>query len=158
VLRNTLILILLIGGMAAIGLSFLLPVVLTPENTWSTSSAEDLQKTAQRMQKLAVELGGATSAAEKKRITKELEELQAAMDNLQGSLEGTINFPYWMSIVVLVVGIGLVSGGWWTYYFVPMPKEKPKTLAELDPDGTLEGKEVTALDYTKAVRSSRGKH
>lgn len=157
-MRNSTILVLLFGGMAAVALSFLLPSILSAENTWSSSNAEDLQKTSQRIQKLVAELGSATSTAEKNRLTKEITDLQATLDSIQGGLEGAITRPFWLSIVVLAIGIGMTGGGAWTYYFVPVPKEKPKTLAELDPDGTLEGKEVTALDYTKAVRLSRGKH
>jgi hypothetical protein len=157
-MRNSTILALLFGGLAAVGLSFVLPLLLSPENTWSTSRADDYQKTALRIQKLAGELGSATSIQEKNRIKKEIAEQQVTLESLQGGLEGTINRPFWLSIVVLAAGIGMTAGGFSLYYFVPMPKEKPKTLAELDPDGTLEGKEVTALDYTKAVRMSRGKH
>jgi len=152
------ILALLFGGMAAVAISFLLPSVMTPENSWSTSGAEDLQKTSQRIQKLASDLNKASSVDEKKRLNAALAKEQETLAGLQGGLEGTINRPFWLSIVLLVVGIGMIVGGWCTYYFVPMPVEKKKTLAELDPDGTLAEKELTALDYTKAVRQSRGKH
>lgn len=152
------ILVLLFGGIAAVMVSFLLPSVLTPETTWSTGRAEELQKTSQRIQKLASALGKATSGDEKKRITADLAKEQETLADLQGGLEGTVNRPFWLSIMLLVTGIGMVVGGWCTYYFVPMPVEKKKTLAELDPDGTLAEKELTALDYTKAVRQSRGKH
>jgi hypothetical protein len=153
--RNSMILVLLFGGMTAVVLSFVLPALLSPENTWSTSRADDLQKTMLQIQKRATDLGKATSGEEKKKITADLAGLQETLDGLQGGLEGTLNRPFWLSIVVLVLGIGMTAGGWCTYYFVPMPKEKPRTLAELDPDGTLAEKEVTALDYTKAVRQSR---
>ena len=157
--RNSIILALLFGGTAAVLLSFVLPVVLDPENTLSDGRAEDLQKTSIKMQKLAEALGKASSGEEKKRITAELAEAQATRDGLQGGVDGTINAPFWLSIVVLLAGIGMTAGGFCLYYFVPMPVEKKKTLAELDPDGKLaEHGDVTALDYTKAVRQSRGKH
>jgi hypothetical protein len=153
-----LILTLLFGGTAAVLISFALPSLLSPENTWSSSRADELQQTDERIQKLAFDLGKAGSVAEKKRITSELSKEQETRSSLVSSLEGTYSRPFWLSIGLLVVGIGMTVGGWCTYYFVPMPKEKPKTLAELDPDGTLAEKEVTALDYTKAVRQSRGTH
>ena len=152
------ILALLFGGVAAVAISFLLPGLLTPESTWSTGRAEELQKTSQRIQKLAVALGKATSGDEKKRITAELDKEKETLVGQQGSLDGTISRPFWVSMVLLVAGIGMTIGGWCTYYFVPMPVEKRKTLAELDPDGTLAEKELTALDYTTAVRQSRKKH
>lgn len=155
--RNSLILALLFGGTAAVLFSFVLPTALSPENTWSSSRAEELQKTSERIQKLATDLGKAKSVAEKKRITAELNKEDEARNSLQGSLDGTMRLPDWLSIGLLVLGIGMTVGGWCTYYLVPMPKEKPKTLAELDPDGTLAEKEVTALDYTTAVRQSREK-
>jgi hypothetical protein len=158
VARNTMILTLLFSGIAAVLISFLLPSLLTPENTWSTSGADELQKCSQRIQKLASNLSKATSGDEKKRITGELAKEEETRASLLGSLEGSVNRPFWLSIVLLVAGIGMIVGGWCTYYFVPMPVEKKKTLAELDPDGTLAEKELTALDYTKAVRQSRGKH
>ena len=156
--RNTMILALLFGGMAAVAISFLLPSLMTPESTWSTSRADELQKTSQRIQQLASNLNKASSVDEKKRITADLDKEKVILADLQGGLEGTINRPFWLSILLLVAGIGMTVGGWCTYYFVPMPVEKKKTLAELDPDGTLADKELTALDYTKAVRQSRGKH
>jgi len=153
------ILVLLFGGTAAVVLSFVVPAMLSPENTWSTSRAEDFQKTSMKMQKLADALGKSKSGDEKKRIMAEMTELQGTLGELQGGLEGKINTPFWLSIVVLAVGIGMTLGGFGLYYLVPMPVEKPKTLAELDPDGTLaEHGEVTALDYRNAVRQSRGKH
>jgi H+/Cl- antiporter ClcA len=157
-MRNATVLVLLFGGMAAVLLSFLLPALLTPENTWSTSSADELQKAQQRIQSLAEQLGKAQSENAKNAIKKQLAEVQTKVDGLQSGLEGTINRPYWLSIVVLAIGVIMVGAGWGTYYFAPMPKEKKKTLAELDPDGTLAGKEVNALDYTKAIRASRSKH
>lgn len=152
------ILALLIGGLAAVVTSSMLPSLLSPENTWSESRAVDHQKISERIQMLAGSLEKAASAAEKKRITAELDEAQATRNGLQGSLEGSFSRPFWLSIVVLVAGIGLTAGGFCLYYFVPMPVEKKPTLAELDPDGTLAEKELTALDYRNAVRQSRGKH
>lgn len=149
------ILALLIGGVAAVAISFLLPAVLTPEAAWSTSGADELQKTSQRIQKLASALNKATSGDEKKRIMADLDKEKEALASQQGSLDGVISRPFWLSLVLLVAGIGMTIGGWCTYYFVPMPVEKKKSLAELDPDGTLAEKEVTALDYRTAVRQSR---
>jgi hypothetical protein len=159
VARNSMILVLLFGGTAAVLLSFVLPTILSPENTWSASRADDLQKTDMKIQKLADALGKAASGTEKKRINAELTELQATRADLIGGLDGKVNTPFWLSIVVLVVGIGMTLSGFGVYYLVPMPVEKKKTLAELDPDGSLaEHGDVTALDYRNAVRQSRGKH
>src|SRR4051812_724305 len=143
------------GGIAAVLLSFLVPGMLSPEQTWSDSSAAEKVKTELRIQKIIDEIAETKDGGQLKKLKDEFEQLQARHAELEAGLEGAFNRPFWMSIVCLVIGIGMVGAGLGTYYFAPMPKEKPKTLAELDPDGTLANKEVTALDYTTAVRTSR---
>jgi hypothetical protein len=147
----------LIGGIAAVALSFLLPMLMSAENTWSSSSAEGIQKAGENIQKLVGQLTKAKDPGEQKRIKADIEKLQTEHQQMQASLEGAVKRPFWIGILFQILGTGLIIGGFWLWYMVPMPKEKPLTLAELDPDGTLANKEVTALDYTSAVRASRSK-
>jgi hypothetical protein len=151
--RNVATLVLLFGGVAAVLFSFLLPFVFSAESSWSTDQANELQRASQELQRLVTR--GGKSTAEK----KQLAELQAKIADLHEQLDGKISRPYWMSIVCSVLGVGMVAAGAGMYYFQPaQPPPKPKSLAEMDPDYVPEVLDVSALDYTKAIRESRSKH
>jgi len=151
--------ILLFGGVAFVGLSFLLPL-LPASVIWSSESAEELTQAQQRLQKLIGEGSKAKGASATAKWKAQLAEAEAAVNELQGGLDGAVSRPFWLSIFLCASGAIMVGAGWWLYYVTPEPKEgSAKSLAEMDPDYVPpEPVDVTALDYTKAVRQSRGKH
>jgi hypothetical protein len=149
--------VLLFGGVAAVLFSFVLPFVFSAELSWSSDKATELNRAGVELQRLVTQ-GDNMNAAQREKLKKQRAELEEKIATLQSDLEGKVNRPYWMSIVCSALGIVMVAAGWGMYYFQPtQPPPKPKSLAEMDPDYVPEVMDVSALDYTKAIRETRGK-
>ncbi len=150
--------ILTLTGVVAVVISFLLPMVLNGAG-WSESHAEELAQASTRIQQLAGKISKAKTPKERTSLTEQLAEQEKVIANMQSQLEGALHLGDWMAWGVRILGAIAVGGGFYLHATLPTasePEKPAKTLSEMDPDYVPpEEVDITALDYTKAVRQSK---
>ena len=150
--------ILAIAGATAVVLSFVLPLLIGGAG-WSEADATELAQVSQEIQRLALKSSSAKTVKEKAQFNEQRLEIEKTVKQMQGRLDGALNRGYWVSLVLQILGAAAAGTGFYLYSTAPTSEEPPKpakTLSEMDPDYVPpEVVDVTALDYTSAVRQSK---